>query len=465
MIPKLFQKSASTGGKRSINLKRMWLRLGTFVVSAALVLLAAFGYLTVHFAHMLETELANLKAESAFVTVDDFLESADVGGAEEDVEGQRVVDFFMGLTPDDFDAPVLAGGMEILGEALIINPPRILENWNPEVEAGVRDACARNAALIEELIAIGNAPVPRLGTWIANNYDPNEFFVMYAVPNLLALRGGANLLGLRAILWHKDGHDDEVLHTAATILKIAHHVSNSGHTLINEMIATAIRNIAVQTAQLVEEDAHYSEQGIREFCGALEEAVHPEYLTRAFEWERLAGIDSLWRLRPVVVVIEDPLSRLTAYFLRDYYATNYIRVMNLMVTATTVPAYEHKALLDKLKTLSKDTDSSMGPYASMMLPNGMRSLLQVIDTEISLRTAQIALATKLYHQDHDRYPDTLEALVPDYLDVLHNDPFSGKPYLYSYDDAGIRVYSVGTNYVDDGGLGTDRLDVGWGLKE
>ena len=62
-------------------------------------------------------------------------------------------------------------------------------------------------------------------------------------------------------------------------------------------------------------------------------------------------------------------------------------------------------------------------------------------SRISIVVGTTALALKLYRIEHDAYPETLEQLVPKYLDKIPLCPFSGKPLKYdSKDDNFTLVY-------------------------
>ncbi len=69
-----------------------------------------------------------------------------------------------------------------------------------------------------------------------------------------------------------------------------------------------------------------------------------------------------------------------------------------------------------------------------------------------LRSAQIALAVGRYAQANAGPPDSLEVLVPGYLDQIPRDPFDGQPLRYRRVGKGFVVYSVDHNLVDDGGV-------------
>ncbi|MCX7424248.1 MAG: hypothetical protein NTW96_01205 [Planctomycetia bacterium] len=63
----------------------------------------------------------------------------------------------------------------------------------------------------------------------------------------------------------------------------------------------------------------------------------------------------------------------------------------------------------------------------------------------------VELALANYRDEHGTHPRALADLVPEHLERLPDDPFSGKPLVYRLTDEGFRLYSVGPNGVDDGG--------------
>ncbi|KPJ51931.1 MAG: hypothetical protein AMS16_07115, partial [Planctomycetes bacterium DG_58] len=66
--------------------------------------------------------------------------------------------------------------------------------------------------------------------------------------------------------------------------------------------------------------------------------------------------------------------------------------------------------------------------------------------------AKLAIALRLQAMKHGRYPEALAQLVPEFLDKLPSDPFSGKGFIYRKEGQGFIVYSVGVNGADDGGV-------------
>ena len=113
------------------------------------------------------------------------------------------------------------------------------------------------------------------------------------------------------------------------------------------------------------------------------------------------------------------------------------------------------------------------PVAEGTLPGAERALLQCELTRAKLKATAAGIAALRYRNDKGRWPETLEALAPKYLDKVPIDPLSGGSLMYKVLDDGIVIYSVGENGVDDGGQGyisgtgarTDADDVGFCVRK
>lgn len=69
-----------------------------------------------------------------------------------------------------------------------------------------------------------------------------------------------------------------------------------------------------------------------------------------------------------------------------------------------------------------------------------------------LRTAECAVAVERYRRSHGGVlPPSLDALVPAFLERVPTDPYSGAPVRFKQFGSHYAVYSVGTNFKDDGG--------------
>jgi hypothetical protein len=77
--------------------------------------------------------------------------------------------------------------------------------------------------------------------------------------------------------------------------------------------------------------------------------------------------------------------------------------------------------------------------------------------------ALIACALERYRLEHGRYPRSLDALVPQFLEALPHDLINGQPLKYELKaDGRFALYSIGWNELDDGGtVAADRQQGDW----
>jgi len=64
----------------------------------------------------------------------------------------------------------------------------------------------------------------------------------------------------------------------------------------------------------------------------------------------------------------------------------------------------------------------------------------------------MALAAERYRLETGKWPDTLSALVPRFIDIVLSDPFEGLPLRYLQLSDGIVIYSPGFDGEDNGGV-------------
>ena len=94
---------------------------------------------------------------------------------------------------------------------------------------------------------------------------------------------------------------------------------------------------------------------------------------------------------------------------------------------------------------------------------GLPTLLQV---QTQVNAGQIACALECARLANGAYPETLDALTPQFIAKLPRDLISGKPFTYRRIDEGhFLLYSVGWNETDDGGRALPNAGTPEGAKE
>lgn len=72
-------------------------------------------------------------------------------------------------------------------------------------------------------------------------------------------------------------------------------------------------------------------------------------------------------------------------------------------------------------------------------------------TKMTRDVTLTAIALELYRRRHDRWPNSLDELVPSIMPAIPPDRFDGKPLKYALGDTGPVLYCVGSDGDDDGG--------------
>ncbi len=68
-----------------------------------------------------------------------------------------------------------------------------------------------------------------------------------------------------------------------------------------------------------------------------------------------------------------------------------------------------------------------------------------------VRVARTALAVEQWRLENGAWPESLQGLVPDLMESVPQDSFTGEPLRYRRTDGGVRVYSLGPDREDQGG--------------
>jgi type II secretory pathway pseudopilin PulG len=104
---------------------------------------------------------------------------------------------------------------------------------------------------------------------------------------------------------------------------------------------------------------------------------------------------------------------------------------------------------------AETTLSPSSPYtflAAMALPNFMKAVQTLARNQTLANEAFLACGLERYRLAHGQYPETLEALVPQFAEKVPHDIVGGQPLRYSRTaDGRFELYSLGWNGKDDGG--------------
>jgi hypothetical protein len=111
--------------------------------------------------------------------------------------------------------------------------------------------------------------------------------------------------------------------------------------------------------------------------------------------------------------------------------------------------------IDTAISETEHTRNSSSPFVllgRMIIPNFSRATQVTSHNQAMINEAQIACALERYKLANGNYPETLDALAPQFIEKIPHDIIGGQPLHYRRtSDGKFLLYSVGWNETDDGG--------------
>jgi hypothetical protein len=364
--------------------------------------------------------------------------------------------------------PLLLKAIEQLGAAEQKFPPDVWVTYNAQVLEAARPALKT----FRQALAYPHWRV----------VDPTNFFTRGGwQPAFEHLREFARLLSAEALQRKRKGDVDGALESCQTILKLCRHMDDEPY-LIAFLVQKAI--FAIGTRALWDEilsDADASATAYRAVLAELRAWDIDRAFVRALKGERALTNEMYEWLRSETQKLRNPFSLWQTFvgeksvdlmFLlspRNWFAENQLLMLEffrqLIPIAQKGVPYDRqqvRQLIAKFKrkcrkgwtvTLGK-WEISWGryPLAEVSIDTYDPLLDQVTDTHALQRVTMTALALRLYRKENGRYPENLQQLVPKYLPSVPIDPYDGRPLRYRKLAKGFKVWSVGGNRKDDGGV-------------
>jgi hypothetical protein len=144
---------------------------------------------------------------------------------------------------------------------------------------------------------------------------------------------------------------------------------------------------------------------------------------------------------------------LNAGMIRHSHA-RLLRYLTDSVEAAKEPGPEQQARLKEIDAAYLDLDrrrDRRAVLAVLLLPASSKVMSSVPRKLSWLRSAIAAVAAERYRRTRGTWPESLETLVPDYLDRVPADPYDGQPLRYRRLADGVVIYAVGPDGADNGG--------------
>ncbi len=307
-----------------------------------------------------------------------------------------------------------------------------------------------------------------------------EYTQPYAVPipNFLTTRVVAQVLAQRAHCYFLLNRPEEALreltlmHDMCRLLEAP--PTGKPMTLVAAMINVAVTGLYADTVAEGFQRHVWQESQLVALQNQLGKVNLLPFVAEAFRDELAATTYTLQKTPPAMIAdqfiserggkpnlwqrLKDPFYTFLVFAPRGWVYQNMVTHAELLenildsydLTNNLIIPSEANQLADEIHALGK-----WSPYAfleTIILPNFIRVTQSLAYDQTLVNEAQIGCALERYRLTHGEYPETLDALAPQFIEKLPHDIINGQPLHYRRTaDGKFLLYSVGWNETDDGG--------------
>jgi hypothetical protein len=357
--------------------------------------------------------------------------------------------------PGGWPTPGAGGSVPLDNLVAELEPP---QQFNAEQLRGLRAELERVKPALEEADRLADLPEGRYPVvWTLVTMDAR-------LDDLQSSRSVADMLRHEASRRAQDGDMVGACREELALINTGRSIGNE-YSLIPLLVRTSVLSVATAALERLLAQGEPDEQSLTAVQRLLEreDRETPAATVAAFRGERALthrmleamerGDISLSSTGAAPTVGERLGDVLNAGMVRHSHAL-LLRYLTDSVEAARAPGPEQQTRLKELDAAYLDLDrrhDRRALLATMLLP-GTRKVMASVPRKLSwLRSAVAAVAAERYRRAHGTWPESLEALVPEYLERVPADPYDGQPLRYRRLADGVVIYAVGPDGVDNGG--------------
>ena len=249
-----------------------------------------------------------------------------------------------------------------------------------------------------------------------------------------------------------EGRPDDAVADCVTMLRVADGLKDEP-LLVDQLVRIAVIDRGTDALQRVLDRSEPGAAALTEAAGVLKRLDSRESLVWTVRGERCYGIALIRQ------ALEDPAkflqnigtkghwTRLTALSARPLFladGADYLDRMGRLQDLVAKPYYQNHEILQQWEDqIAQEQEDTAHIFTGKTLLWISKIPLTYDRSLAGIGNARLAIALRLYRMKHGQYPDALAALVPDFIEKLPTDPFSGKDFIYRRDGNGFVLESVG----------------------
>jgi hypothetical protein len=310
------------------------------------------------------------------------------------------------------------------------------------------------------------------------------------IPNFVTMRALAQTLAQRAQCEFLLGQPDKALreltlmHDLCRILEKP--PTGKPETLVESMINVAITGLYVSTVADGFKLHAWREPQLAALQEQLKDISLPPWVAESFREElvwatflfesnpprKLADMvsnsDPSYKPPTTWSLLKDPLYLYLEFAPRGWMYQSLVKLASLEPRPAECFDVEHGTISPRIfSEAAGNVDkffAHRSPFKTLVkigIPNFTRAAQITAYNQTLANEGQIVCALERYRLANAAYPETLDALVPQFIEKLPHDIIGGQPLHYRRTgDDKFLLYSVGWNETDDGGTASDKMDQG-----
>ncbi len=307
-------------------------------------------------------------------------------------------------------------------------------------------------------------------------------------PHMGMFRAATYIITTRALLLADEGRVKEALDWCRVSLRMSEHAA-SEPTLIGQLVATAMQAITLDAVERIISEQQLEPGVANDFADYLSRINLYKSSTVAMAGEQAYGIETMEQLRRGEYrrseLVRDHLD-LSARADRSYLIVQLysswlgrplwkldelalIQGYGKVVRLTAEPYVEAASEWKRLKA-SRDEIPRYLVLTRKLSPLFSGAMQKRDHAVASIGLCRVVLALKAYKYERGAYPQSLAQLQETLDWQLPEDPFSGADFVYQRQEEGFKLYSIGQDLEDDGGIAPkeppqnlhrDEADIVW----
>jgi hypothetical protein len=356
--------------------------------------------------------------------------------------------------PDELNAaPLYLDAFKTFNAMYIVTPPAQFTNVaefggghiGPDMEF---DGAAH--ALVAEFLKLHAQTLSKLHE--AATYSECQFSIEnrerigIRIPELEQIQRLAKLLCLEAALGVHDENLDQAENSFLVAMKLIRSVQGECNSWYFSVRADALQVVLRSLAWALSQ-RQFDDTALQHFASAFADQEDPAFIQSALFGDRVEIIELLnlesERAEGINAVIG----------VYDQWMLPILQGFTKMIDASQLPRAESLVAEERIyEEMCRHT-----LYSTIGHIVWKPSFLPFASLEARARLGQSIIAVERYLRQHNRLPESLDQLVPEFLHEVPIDPFDGKPIRYGPQNTGYKLYSVGRNRTDE--KGDDTRDI------